>query len=151
MTDAEFADWITVSRGEYVRERVVAGEPEEVARRLSDEQHASLFPDGRPGAGHRLLVIEQDGDPIGMVWVGPHPQRPERSDSVWLYNIEIDQACRGRGVGRAALELLEQRLRADGRTELALNVFGHNSVARHLYSSAGYREVAVTMAKRLGG
>jgi ribosomal protein S18 acetylase RimI-like enzyme len=151
MTDAEFADWITVSRGEYVRERVVAGEPEEVARRLSDEQHASLFPDGRPGAGHRLLVIEQDGDPIGMVWVGPHPQRPERSDSVWLYNIEIDQACRGRGAGRAALELLEQRLRADGRTELALNVFGHNSVARHLYSSAGYREVAVTMAKRLGG
>jgi ribosomal protein S18 acetylase RimI-like enzyme len=142
---------IKVSRAEYVRERVVAGEPEEVARRLSDEQHASLLRDGRPGAGHRLLVIERDGDLIGMLWVGPHPQRTEQSDSVWLYNIEIDMACRGQGCRRAALELLEQHLGADGRTELALNVLGHNSVARHSYASAGYREVALTMAKRLDG
>jgi len=150
MTDGECREWIAVSREEYVRERIRSGESEDVARRLSNAQHNQLFPDGLPGPGNRLLAVERDGAPIGMVWVGPHPQRSERAESVWLYNIEINADARGHGAGKEALRLLEQQLVAEGHSELALNVFGHNTAARSLYVSSGYREAAITMTKSLG-
>jgi ribosomal protein S18 acetylase RimI-like enzyme len=151
MADREFDEWVTSARQEYVRQRVEAGEPEDVAQRLSDEQHEQMFPGGRPGPGHRLFCVDRGGEQIGVVWVGPYPQRPDQNDSVWLYDIEIAAPYRGQGAGRQALTLLEEQLRADGHTELGLNVFGHNLVARELYTSAGYREVAVTMVKPLSG
>ena len=108
-----------------------------------------MFPGGRPGPGHRLFAVDQDGARIGHVWVAPLPQRPGRTDVAWLYNFENFEASRGQGTGRETLALLEGELRAEGQTELALNVFGHNRIARALHASAGYREVAITMAKPL--
>lgn len=81
--------------------------------------------------------------------MGPHPRRPDHADSVWLFNIEIDAGARGQGFGRAALDLLERQMLTDAKSELSLNVFGHNTIARNLYNSAGYREAAITMTKTL--
>ena len=62
---------------------------------------------------------------------------------------------RGRGVGRALLEVLHARLRADGVAELWLRVFDWNTPARRLYGALGYdlvRQFAsdAHMRKRLG-
>lgn len=149
MTDPEHERWLAADLESYVQERVRSGEPEEVARHEAERQQQEYFPSGRPGPGHRLLTVESDGAPVGMVWVGPHPRQPNRAESVWLFNIEIDASARGHGLGRAALDLLEQQLVTDGHSELSLNVFGHNTVARKLYNSAGYREAAITMTKSL--
>ena len=43
----------------------------------------------------------------------------------------------------------EQWAREQGATEIGLNVFGGNTVARRLYSSLGYDERSVTMSRRL--
>jgi ribosomal protein S18 acetylase RimI-like enzyme len=67
----------------------------------------------------------------------------------YLYEIEIDEAERGRGLGRAAMEAFEREAARRGLAELELNVFGGNTVARSLYQSLGWRETAVHMAKRL--
>jgi ribosomal protein S18 acetylase RimI-like enzyme len=149
MTDPEYERWLASDLESYVQERMRSGEPEEVARHEADKQQQEYFPGGKPGPGHRLLTVESEGAPVGMVWVGPHPKRPEHAESVWLFNIEIDASARGQGLGRAALDLLERQLLTDGRSELSLNVFGHNTVARRLYKSAGYREAAITMTKSL--
>ena len=81
------------------------------------------------------------------MWVGPHPQGLE--DARWIYDIEIDDEHRGRGLGRAALTLAEEHAASTGARTLGLNVFGQNTVARGLYASAGYRETAIIMSKAL--
>jgi ribosomal protein S18 acetylase RimI-like enzyme len=96
-----------------------------------------------------LFVVESDGHQVGIVWVGPHPNRPEDEGTAWLYDIEIASDQRGRGYGRAALAMIEDHLSAAGVTEIGLNVFGNNETARRLYGSAGWRELAVTMTKLL--
>ena len=45
--------------------------------------------------------------------------------------------------------LAEDEARGHGATELGLNVFGSNRVARHLYDSLGYETTAVQMRKPL--
>ena len=47
------------------------------------------------------------------------------------------------------MELAEAEARRNGLHALGLNVYGHNAVARALYSSLGYNEIAVRMRKTL--
>jgi len=53
------------------------------------------------------------------------------------------------GYGRAAMELAEAEALSRGASELGLNVFGHNQVARHLYESMGYTATSINMKKDL--
>ena len=68
---------------------------------------------------------------------------------LFIYDVEIDEAHRGKGYGRAAMELAEQEANALGIGRIELNVFGGNDVARRLYLSVGYVETSVQMAKDL--
>jgi ribosomal protein S18 acetylase RimI-like enzyme len=149
MTAEELAAWIDDSEATYAEDRRRAGEPDDVARRTATEQYAGYFPDRRPAPGQHVFVIADDGERVGIIWVGPHPRRPDEPDVAWLYDIEVDDAYRGHGHARGALELVEAQLALGGVRELGLNVFGDNDVARRLYGRAGYREVAVTMTKQL--
>ena len=63
--------------------------------------------------------------------------------------MQIDEARRGEGLGRAAMLAAEQVAREAGWSALGLNVFGHNPRARGLYDSLGYEVAATTMAKPL--
>ena len=148
MTDDEVAGYVGPQFEGYVQERVAAGERPDAARKIADEQMRTLFPDGRPAPGHLLYrVLDDDGAPHGSLWMGP--RRPDEAESFWVWNVEIDEAHRGRGLGRAAMLLAEAEARAHGASELGLNVFGANSVARQLYQSIGYETTAVNMRKRL--
>jgi GNAT superfamily N-acetyltransferase len=149
MTSEEIAAWRHGSLEGYVADRVAAGEPEEVARSQGEQQFAAHFPDGQPGERHRVHVAEVEGERVGIAWTGPHPRQPEDTSRAWLFDIEVDESCRGRGYGRAILTAVENALREDGVRELGLNVFGPNTTARNLYTSSGYREVAVSMSKPL--
>ena len=149
MTAEERTTWIAESQDDYVARRAKAGEPEEVARRTVEEQHASYFPDGRPAPGHELMVFEDGGARVGRVWVGPHPMHPDAPEAAWVYNIEIDEPFRGRGFGRAGLAAVEAHLSRAGVVEVGLNVFGDNHAARQLYTTSGYDEYAITMEKKL--
>ncbi len=70
--------------------------------------------------------------------------------SLFIWDIVIDPGRRGRGYGRAAMEALEPLARSLGYDTIRLHVFGHNEVARSLYSAVGYTETDVQMAKRIG-
>ena len=47
------------------------------------------------------------------------------------------------------MRLAEDEARRNGLHAIALNVFGHNAIARALYASLGYRETSVQMRKEL--
>ncbi|WP_208545161.1 GNAT family N-acetyltransferase [Rathayibacter sp. VKM Ac-2760] len=116
--------------------------------RNADANDERLFPGGDLAPGHDLLRILDDGRPVGVLWVGPHPQDLEGVAYVW--DVEVDPAERGRGFGRAAMLLAEEHARSRGYRALALNVFGFNTAARGLYESLGYEPTALQLRKELG-
>ena len=92
-------------------------------------------------------MVEADGEAVGHVWFAESSRNDRRT--IFVNDVEIDEAYRGRGLGRAAMGLVEDAARARGIDRVELNVFGGNTAARSLYRSLGYDEVAVGMRKRL--
>ncbi|WP_211315634.1 GNAT family N-acetyltransferase [Rathayibacter caricis] len=145
---SDLAAWMEVQRASYVADRLRAGDDAAAAERNADASHDRVFPEGRLAPGHDVLRILDDGVPVGVIWVGPHPQ--ELEGVAWIWDVEVDEPFRGHGFGRAAMLLAEEHALARGYRALALNVFGFNTTARGLYESLGYETTAVQMRKELG-
>jgi GNAT superfamily N-acetyltransferase len=94
-----------------------------------------------------VFEIEHEGARAGRVVLGLDAFG--RQGAAWLYEIVVDPAVRGRGLGREALGLAEAEARTRGMTRIDLNVFGGNVVARSLYASEGYVETSVHLGKPL--
>lgn len=148
MTAAEFDAWQETELAAYAAEVSRARSlPIEEAQRVSRDAHRRLLPDGRETAGVHLMIGEDDaGERVGVLWVGPNP---DGVGPAWVFDIEVDEARRGEGWGRALMLEAERIARADGHAELGLNVFGSNTVARRLYESLGYEPTAIQMRKTL--
>jgi ribosomal protein S18 acetylase RimI-like enzyme len=136
----------TVKAG-YTSEMIRAGLTPELAQAKSDRDHAALLPNGVDTPDHHLFSVEDDGAHAGYLWLAE--RRGELGHSLFVYGIEIDEERRGRGLGRAAMELAEEEARSRGIASISLNVFGGNDVARGLYRSLGYSETAIYMEKKL--
>jgi len=143
--DDEFPAWLEAARRFYVADLERHAElPRLEAEEKADRDYGMLFPAGKPTDGQHLLTIEDPrGGSIGRLFFA------ERSTGIWLYEIEIEEGVRGRGLGREAMLAFEQRARELGAEKVTLNVFGGNEVARSLYRSLGYAEESVHMRKRL--
>ena len=149
LTDEEISEFIEWQVDQYVEERVRSGERPDTARRIASEQSRALFPEGVPADGQLLLrVLDDEGAAVGMLWIGPQ-QPADQPGALWVFYVRIEEAHRGKGYGRAAMELAESEARSRGASELGLNVFGHNQVARHLYESMGYTATPIRMKKNL--
>ncbi|MFU8947851.1 GNAT family N-acetyltransferase [Mycetocola zhadangensis] len=150
MTPTEFDSWQQELAREYAEEQVAAGNWEAstaVERALAE--NARLLPDGVNTSRMMFLVaVLDDGTTVGRAWVGrDHPRGAP--DTAFLWDIEIHEAVRGRGFGRALLAAVEERVAAEGVGALELNVFGSNVTAIALYERSGYRVVTQQMRKSL--
>lgn len=151
LRDDELPDFIRRGSEGYARDMVEnAGLTPEQARKKSDHDWANLMPEGRVPAGHHVFAIEdgESGERVGDLWFA---ERTNDFDSTvaFVYAVEIYEPFRGRGLGKQAMLLLEDEVRALGLSRVALNVFGGNEIARSLYRSLGYAETAVWMRKSL--
>ena len=126
-----------------------AGYSPEGAKRKAERDFAAVLVDGRPADGHALFVLEDagSGDAIGRAWLAD--REGAEGTYAFVYDVFLDERVRGRGLGRRAMELLEDEARRRGHARIRLNVFGGNEVARSLYRSLGYNEIAVSMGKEL--
>jgi diamine N-acetyltransferase len=88
------------------------------------------------GVWHPLAIA--DGDEIvGFVMWAVDPE--DRSG--WIGGLVIDRAKQRRGYGRAAVQALCMRLRAEhGCSSCALSYAPENTAARRLYASLGFAE-----------
>jgi len=121
MTAEEYHTWLPWIIDGYAKEVAerVGGDPE-AAQARSEASMQELLPGGLATPDHVLLIGEEPGvGRIGYLWFGPSSDDPRRA---WLYDIF---------------------------TGGGLNVVAHNDVARHLYESSGYDEVARQMHKDL--
>ncbi len=177
MTATEFAALRDRMAREYAAEHVAAGDWDPAtADRRAVEETDRLLPHGVDTPGMLLLVAEStDGAALGHLWLAvgqdPEPDADPDADTTsgttsgtttgtgdrdaaarqggWVYDIEIAPEHRGRGFGAALLDVAEREAAHHGLGSIGLNVFGANTVARHLYESAGYAVTAQQMRKVL--
>jgi ribosomal protein S18 acetylase RimI-like enzyme len=122
------------------------GLPLDRARVDAQRQLAELLPDGVATDGTLMFAAEADGVAVGWIWISL-PSAPERPDTAWIYEVQIDAEHRGNGYGRALMVAAEQELARRGVTRLELNVFGDNTAAIRLYESLDFRTTSQRMAK----
>jgi GNAT superfamily N-acetyltransferase len=149
MRDDELTAWLPRMRHDYAQAMIDDGglSPESAtAKAAADIEH--LFPGGGPSAEQLVFVIEADGERVGELWLAERKDTPQ--PCLFVYDIHLDKAQRGRGYGKAAMLLAEDEARRRGLDRVALNVFGRNTVARGLYRSLGYEENALAMSKTVG-
>jgi len=148
MSTAQYQQWQARSIRSYADDLSKAtGRPLEAELDRARRQFAELLPSGVDTEGTWIRqIVDEVGDEVGTVWVGPHSERP---GVAFVYDIEVVQQRRGLGIGRAAMLAVENLVTAAGRTEIGLNVFGFNEPARHLYDSLGYRVVSTLMTKTI--
>jgi ribosomal protein S18 acetylase RimI-like enzyme len=133
---------------EAFAEETMAADPllrRQDALERSRRMHDQLLPQGSETPGHDFLVAEDAGDGrrVGHAWLF-HEGR-----AGFVYDVEVDEAERGRGYGRALMDLAASHCRRSGLDFLGLNVFGHNAVARRLYDALGYVVVDESVQLRL--
>jgi ribosomal protein S18 acetylase RimI-like enzyme len=128
-------------RAEYRTQLVAwAGLSEELADRKAAEDTASL------PEGVELKALEaDDGRAVGTMFFAE--RRYYGEPRIFLFDLWVEPAERGRGYGRAAMEALEAEARSRGLPVVEFNVWGGNAVARSLYRSLGYEERSVFMGK----
>jgi ribosomal protein S18 acetylase RimI-like enzyme len=148
MSEDEFAQWLPKVRDFYAQDIASnGGATEDEARRKSIEDTERLFPGGQPSADQLVFVIEADGERVGELWLCE--RETGLGHGLWVYDVHVEDANRGRGYGKAAMLLAEAEARRRGLDRIALNVFGGNEIARNLYRSLGYAENAVFMSKQI--
>ena len=148
MRDDEFEQWLPRLREGYAEDIMRNGGASEAdAKNKAVVDVDRLFPNGQPSADQFVFVVEADAEPVGELWVAE--REGDLGRGLWIYDVQIAEAHRGRGYGKEAMVLAEEEARRRGLSRVALNVFGGNAAARGLYQSLGYAETAVLMSKRV--
>jgi ribosomal protein S18 acetylase RimI-like enzyme len=144
----EYPVWRETEVAEYARDISENGDtPIDAARRKAEADMAEILPHGLETPNHWIFVLEVDGHAVGRLWLSEREIDGRRA--LFIFDVEVAEAFRGRGYGRAAMQLAEGEARQRGIHRIELNVFGGNTVARRLYQSLGYVERAVRMARDL--
>ena len=148
MSAAEFPAWKSESVAAYAADMFEnGGLPREAAETKANADFDGLLAHGVETPDHFLNVLEEDGTVVGYLWTAVRDA--PRGRVLFVFEVRVVEEARGRGLGRRAMELAEDLARARDLHRIDLNVMGGNEVARGLYRSLGYDEVAVYMGKSL--
>ena len=149
MTDDELASYGRTREDGYAQQMVDFGgiaEADAAAKARVDMER--YWPGGRPAEGHHVFAAEVDGEVIGHLWLSVHSPEDVTGQG-WIFDIEVDDAHRGQGLGRQLMLAALDKAKALGCTSIKLNVFGGNDVAIRLYQSLGFRTAQMQMTKQL--
>jgi ribosomal protein S18 acetylase RimI-like enzyme len=99
-----------------------------------------------------MFVAERDGEVLGYSYAGI--EGPDymslRGPAGVLYDIVVDPAHRGRGVGRLLLDATLPALAALGAPRVLLSTAEQNAPAQRLFARAGFRRTMIEMTRELG-
>jgi ribosomal protein S18 acetylase RimI-like enzyme len=98
-----------------------------------------------------VLVAEREGDVLGYTYAGVEGQdyMALRGPAGVLYDILVDPAHRGRGVGRLLLDATLRALEAKGAPRVVLSTAEQNEPAQRLFARAGFRRTMIEMTREL--
>ena len=111
----------------------------------SDEAYKLWMVDGIGPSTGEVVVFETDGQILGTARMGPN--RPGRGSHVGTASFMVDDAARGRGVGRQLAEYVVAWHRDRGFRAIQFNaVVETNTGAVRLWESLGFRIVGTVPA-----
>jgi phosphinothricin acetyltransferase len=97
----------------------------------------------RTGVGDATLVAEADGGVVGYAAYGPFRDNVKWPGYRWTveHTIHVDGGWHGRGVGRALLEALVDRARAEGLHVMVGALDGANDASIRFHERLGFEIV----------
>ena len=96
-----------------------------------------------------VLVAEEKGEVLGYTYAGVEgfDYMALRGPAGVLYDIVVDPAHRGHGVGRRLLEATVAALTAKGAPRIVLSTAERNEQAQRLFARAGFRRTMIEMTR----
>lgn len=99
---------------------------------------------------NNIMVADTDAQlNVGQVWLGTARDPYTGEIGGYIYDLYIEPAFRGQGIGKALMQAAEAASRARGDRTLNLAVAVWNHTAHHLYESLGFAPERLTMSKKL--
>jgi len=100
-----------------------------------------------------ILVAERAGEVLGYTFAGVegHDYMALRGPAGALYDIVVDPAQRGQGVGKMLLDATLAVLEARGAPRVVLSTAERNESAQRLFARAGFRRTMIEMTRELDG
>jgi ribosomal protein S18 acetylase RimI-like enzyme len=100
-----------------------------------------------------VLVAERVGEVVGYTYAGVegYDYMSLRGPAGVLYDIVVDPAHRGHGVGRTLLDATLAALEARGAPRVVLSTAERNEPAQRLFARAGFRRTMIEMTRELDG
>ena len=98
-----------------------------------------------------VLVAELGAAVVGYTYAGVegHDWMALRGPAGALYDIVVDPAHRGRGIGRLLLEATIAELKTRGAPRVVLSTAERNETAHRLFEHAGFRRTMIEMTREL--
>ena len=98
-----------------------------------------------------VLVAELDGRVVGYTYAGIEDTdyMALRGPAGAFYDIVVDPAHRGRGIGRALVDATLAALKARGAPRVVLSTAEQNAAAQRLFAGAGFRRTMIEMTREL--
>jgi ribosomal protein S18 acetylase RimI-like enzyme len=98
-----------------------------------------------------VLVAERDGAVIGYTYAGVEgtDYMSLRGPAGVVYDIVVDPAHRGKGVGRKLLDATLDALKSAGSPRVVLSTAERNEPAQRLFDRAGFRRTMIEMTREL--
>ena len=100
-----------------------------------------------------VLVAVRGDELLGYTYAGleDYDYMALRGPAGVLYDIIVDPAHRGHGIGRLLLDATLAELERRGAPRVLLSTAERNEAAQRLFARAGFRRTMIEMTRELGG
>jgi len=101
--------------------------------------------------GSEVMVAEINGQLVGSGYAQIRKADPflKHTHFGYLGFMYVKPAFRGKGINQSLLEALLSWAKAKGISEIRLDVYDENIVAKNAYLKSGFRPILVTMRRRI--
>ena len=98
-----------------------------------------------------VLAAEREGEVVGYTYAGMEgtDYMALRGPAGALYDIVVDPAHRGQGIGRMLLDATLEELKMRGAPRVVLETAERNEPAQRLFAGAGFRRTMIEMTREL--
>jgi len=148
MTEAQYEVFLERTIPEYAADKVRAGQwAESEALERSRKEFLTDLPQGVQTKDNYLYTLYDGDTAVGLIWMRAYLDRPTKDG--FIFELYVEESQRGKGYGKQAMLLIEEKARELGLKSIGLHVFGYNKVARNLYEALGYEVTSLYMSKTL--
>ncbi|WP_120497516.1 GNAT family N-acetyltransferase [Kiloniella sp. EL199] len=148
MTEAEYPAWRDNGIKAYADDKAKSGYSPENALKLAEESYEISLPEGLNTPDNYIFtILNVSEQPVGALWFAVKEHYGKKT--AFIYDIEINLAERGKGLGKATMLSLEAEVKKLAINKIGLHIFAFNKTAHALYASLGYQATDITMEKSI--